>query len=219
MGSAFADFAASARLVIARDMRPSGEALAAAFAEGARARGVEVLDIGLASTDMLYFASGFLDAPGVMFTASHNPAQYNGIKFCLAGARPVGVDSGLAEVAAASRQYAQRPADGPLAALSTVDLSVEWVTHVHSFVDLTELAPLKIVADTANGMGGLVVPLVFDGTAAAGSTSSTPNSTARSRTTRPTRSTPTTWSTCSAGSWRPAPTWGWPSTVTPTGCS
>ncbi len=163
VGSAFADFAASTRLVIGRDMRPSGEALAAAFSEGARARGVEVLDIGLASTDMLYFASGFLDAPGVMFTASHNPAQYNGIKFCLAGARPVGVDSGLTQVAAGAREYARVPADGPLAASSTLDLGVEWVTHVHSFVDLTELAPLKVVADTANGMGGLVVPLVFDG--------------------------------------------------------
>ena len=86
--SAFATFAQSPRLVVARDMRASGVSLAAAFARGARAVGVEVLDLGLASTDFLYFASGFLDAPAAMFTASHNPAQYNGVKFCLAGAKP-----------------------------------------------------------------------------------------------------------------------------------
>jgi phosphomannomutase len=163
IGSAYADFVDAPRLVVARDMRPSGVALAAAFGEGARARGVEVLDLGLASTDMLYFASGYLDAPGVMFTASHNPAQYNGIKFCLSGARPVGVDTGLSAVADAARGYALTPADGPLAGLRDVDLMVEWVTHVHSFVDLTELRELKIVADTANGMGGLVAPRVFEG--------------------------------------------------------
>jgi phosphomannomutase len=163
VGSAFADFAGAERLVMGRDMRPSGEALSGAFAEGVRSRGVEVLDMGLASTDMLYFASGFLDVPGVMFTASHNPAQYNGIKFCLAGARPVGVESGLGDVARATAHYLDEPAAGPLAARSGVDLGVEWVTHVHSFVDLTELAPLKIVADTANGMGGLVAPRVFAG--------------------------------------------------------
>jgi phosphomannomutase len=137
--------------------------LSAAFAEGARARGVEVLDLGLASTDMLYFASGYLDAPGVMFTASHNPARYNGIKLCLAGARPVGVDSGLVEVADSARGYEAAPADGSLAEYRNIDLGVEWVTHVHSFVDLAELRELKIVADTANGMGGLVVPRVFEG--------------------------------------------------------
>lgn len=163
IGSAFADFIDAPRLVVARDMRPSGLTLAAAFGEGARARGVEVLDLGLASTDMLYFASGYLDAPGVMFTASHNPAQYNGIKFCLSGARPVGVDTGLSAVADAARGYALTPADGPLAGLRDVDLMVEWVTHVRSFVDLTELRELKIVADTANGMGGLVAPRVFEG--------------------------------------------------------
>jgi len=163
IGSAYADFIDAARLIVARDMRPSGVALATAFGEGARARGVEVLDMGLASTDMLYFASGYLDAPGVMFTASHNPAQYNGIKFCLAGARPVGADTGLNQVAAAAALYATTPADGPLAARRDVDLMVEWVTHVHSFIDLTQLRDFKVVADTANGMGGLVAPRVFAG--------------------------------------------------------
>ncbi|MDE3064186.1 MAG: phosphomannomutase/phosphoglucomutase [Acidobacteriota bacterium] len=163
VGSAFADLAGTPRIVMARDMRPSGVALSDAFAEGARARGVEVLDLGLASTDMLSFASGHLDVPGAMFTASHNPARYNGIKLCLAGARPVGQESGLAEVAAGALGYERAPATGALAARTPVDLTVEWVTHVHSFVDLTQLRELKIVADAANGMGGLVAPLVFAG--------------------------------------------------------
>src|SRR5579863_8059681 len=98
VGWAFARFAGTPRILVARDMRASGVELAAAFADGARAAGATVVDVGLASTDLLYFASGRLDAPGAMFTASHNPAAYNGIKLCLAGARPVGQDTGLAEV-------------------------------------------------------------------------------------------------------------------------
>jgi phosphomannomutase len=163
VGSAFATFAGAPRIVIARDMRPSGTALCEAFSEGARSVGVEVLDLGLASTDFLYFASGHLDAPGVMFTASHNPAQYNGIKLCLAGAKPVGVESGLVEIEAMTNSYLAEPASADMAASSTVDLMGEWVTHVHSFVDLGALRSLKIVADTANGMGGFVAPKVFEG--------------------------------------------------------
>src|ERR671916_1645926 len=86
------------RILVARDMRPSGVELASAFAVGAQRQGLDVVDLGLASTDLMYFASGRLDAPGAMFTASHNPAQYNGIKMCLSGARPVGQDTGLADV-------------------------------------------------------------------------------------------------------------------------
>ena len=163
VGSAFATFARSPRVVVARDMRPSGVTLARAFAEGARAAGVEVLDLGLASTDFLYFASGHLDAPGAMFTASHNPARYNGIKLCLAGARPIGVDTGLGEIEEMTRRFHAAPLTGPMAPTREVDLMVEWVTHVHSFVDLTDLRELRVVADTANGMGGYVVPRVFDG--------------------------------------------------------
>ena len=163
VGSAFATFAGAPRIVVARDMRPSGVALGAAFADGARAVGVEVVDLGLASTDMLYFATGYLDAPGAMFTASHNPARYNGIKLCRAGAAPVGTESGLAEVEAMTNSFLDAPATGAPAALTAQDLSVEWVTHVHSFVDLTELRELRVVADAANGMGGFVAPLVFDG--------------------------------------------------------
>ena len=163
VGSAFATFAAVPRIVIARDMRPSGVALCEAFAEGARAVGVSVIDLGLASTDFLYFATGFLDAPGAMFTASHNPAKYNGIKLCLAGARPVGVETGLADIEAMTVTYYDRPASGELASIADLDLMDEWVAHVHSFVDVKSLGPIKIVADAANGMGGLVAPKVFAG--------------------------------------------------------
>ncbi|MHB8826222.1 MAG: phosphomannomutase/phosphoglucomutase [Acidimicrobiales bacterium] len=161
VGSAFADHVAAPSVLIARDMRDSGVALSAAFAEGVRARGVEVVDIGLASTDLLYFASGYLDAPGAMFTASHNPSAYNGIKLCRAGARPIGTDTGLADIEAATVSYLASPATGELAELVKRNVLDEWVDHVHSFVDVGALTRLRIVADTANGMGGYVVPAVF----------------------------------------------------------
>jgi phosphomannomutase len=163
VGSAFGTFSETPRIVMARDMRASGESLSAAFAKGARAVGVEVVDCGLASTDFLYFASGYLGAPGAMFTASHNPAKYNGIKLCLAGAKPVGVESGLVDIEALTNEFYETPAEGELAEYTTLDLTNEWVTHVHSFADVSTFRPLKIVADTANGMGGLVAPLVFEG--------------------------------------------------------
>jgi phosphomannomutase len=165
IGAAFARFAADAdgatRVVLARDMRPSGIELSAAFAHGVRSQGLDVVDIGLASTDLLYFAAGRLDAPGAMFTASHNPAQYNGIKMCLSGARPIGEESGLRDIAALAGAGVD-PAEhsGELLSESLLD---EFVVHVRSFVDIGALRPLKIVADTANGMGGLVVPLAFAG--------------------------------------------------------
>ncbi len=162
IGAAFARFAESDRVLIARDMRPSGEELARAFAEGAKGQGVDVVDLGLASTDLIYFAAGHLDAPGAMFTASHNPAQYNGIKLCLSGARPVGQDTGLAKV----KQWAAEglsPVEGRQGSVSHQDLLGVYAEHVRSFVDVGLLAPLRLVADTANGMGGLVAPAVFDG--------------------------------------------------------
>ena len=163
VGSAFATFVASPRILVARDMRPSGVPLVAAFADGARAVGVEVVDLGLASTDLLYFAAGHLDAPGAMFTASHNPAAYNGIKLCLAGAAPVGAESGLREIEAATNEFLKSPAQGSPAPLHAADVTDEWVRHVRSFTDVSALRPLKIVADCANGMGGFIAPLVFAG--------------------------------------------------------
>lgn len=162
-GAAFATFANSSSIVIARDMRPSGVGLCAAFAEGARAIGVTVIDLGLASTDFLYFATGHLKRPGAMFTASHNPAQYNGIKLCLSDAKPIGVDTGLAEIEAMTNTFYVTPASGELAPMQKLDLMDEWVAHVHSFVDVSSLRHLNIVADTANGMGGYVAPRVFRG--------------------------------------------------------
>ncbi len=155
------------RVLVARDMRPSGVELVDAFAEGVTSVGADVLDLGLGSTDMLYFAAGDMDAPGAMFTASHNPAGYNGAKFCLAGARPVGQDTGLdriKEVAEASLQGGVVPVDTP-GTRSSADVLADFAAHVRSFVDVDRLAPLRVIADTANGMGGLVVPAVFEGLA------------------------------------------------------
>jgi phosphomannomutase len=151
------------RVVLARDMRPSGIELADAFADGVLDHGFDVVDIGLASTDLLYFASGRLDAPGVMFTASHNPAQYNGIKLCGSGARPIGEDSGLSEIKAFAHEAVDSGPTGPRGSRSSAELLGEFADHVRSFIDTAALRPLKVVADTANGMGGLVVPAVFDG--------------------------------------------------------
>ncbi|MGZ8565432.1 MAG: phosphomannomutase/phosphoglucomutase [Actinomycetota bacterium] len=161
IGAAFADWAHAPRLVLGRDCRLSSPELAAAFSEGATSRGVDVVDLGLASTDLLYFASGRLDLPGVMLTASHNPKQYNGLKFCLPGARPVGEDTGLVEIRAIVEQ-GERP---PMAARGVVEARAmleEYVEHVLSFVDASSMRPLSVAADTANGMGGLVVPAVLE---------------------------------------------------------
>jgi phosphomannomutase len=160
VGSAFARFTAAPRVVVARDMRESGAPLSEAFIEGAASEGATVTDLDLASTDLLYFASGRLDVPGAMFTASHNPARYNGIKMCRAGASPVGQDTGLGEIKALAGAFR---ANGSTARgrVEHADLLDEYAAHVRSFVDVDALAPLRVVADTANGMGGLVVPRVM----------------------------------------------------------
>jgi phosphomannomutase len=164
IGAAFARFAVdhggAERVLVARDMRPSGVELAAAFSTGVQRQGLDVVDLGLASTDLVYFAAGHLDAPGAMFTASHNPARYNGIKLCLAGARPIGEDTGLADIRRLTAEGVERPPVPP-GHLETADLLGAFAEHVRGFVDTSALAPLKVVADTANGMGGLVVPQVF----------------------------------------------------------
>jgi phosphomannomutase len=163
VGGAFVRFSGATTVLVGRDMRPSGVELAEAFAEGATATGADVVDLGLTSTDELYFASGFLDAPGAMFTASHNPAQYNGIKLCLAGARPVGIESGLADIRDDVEAGTAPPPGTPPGSVTRRDVLDDYATKVRSFVDAGVLHPLKVVADTANGMGGLVVPAVFAG--------------------------------------------------------
>jgi phosphomannomutase len=164
VGAAFARFAAddgASRVLVARDMRPSGEGLSRAFADGVTGQGLDVVDLGLASTDLIYFAAGKLDAPGAMFTASHNPARYNGIKLCLAGARPVGQDTGLARIKA-DAEAGPAPTERR-GTTSAQDVIGDYAEHVRSFADPSVLRPLRIVADTANGMGGLVAPAVFEG--------------------------------------------------------
>ena len=165
LGVGFATFTRASTVLVARDMRATGESLVHAFSEGAMSCGVDIVNLGLASTDLLYFAAGRLDAPGAMFTASHNPAEYNGIKFCLSGARPVGADTGLGEIKEIARAvmtgHAPRNATTP-GSMTTQDLLAAFADHVVSFVDTTALRPMRVVADTANGMGGLIVPVVFE---------------------------------------------------------
>ena len=160
IGGAFADWSRAPAIALGRDCRLSSPELAAALAEGITARGADVIDLGLASTDLLYFASGSLDVPAIMLTASHNPKQYNGLKFCLAGAKPVGEDTGLREI----RSLTEGPDRGSVASPGIVqerDLLAAYVEHVLSFVDVEAMRPMTVVADTANGMGGLVVPAVM----------------------------------------------------------
>jgi phosphomannomutase len=164
VGAAFARFAIdsegpSDRLLIGRDMRPTGVELADAFARGATSQGIDVVHLGLCSTDEVFFAAGHLDAPAAQLTASHNPAGYNGIKLALSGARPVGEDSGLDRIKADAAKGLE-PAGTP-GTVSEQDVLGDFAAHVHSFVDVVVLKPLKVVADTANGMGGLVAPAVF----------------------------------------------------------
>lgn len=165
LGVGFARFVDADRVLVAQDMRPSGEGLVEAFARGVMEQGVDVVRLGLASTDLVYFAAGRLDAPGAMFTASHNPAQYNGVKFCLAGARPVGADSGLGVIKATAQDVLDGDAPAPSrrpGTSSELDLLEEFADHVVSFIDPSTIRSLRVVADTANGMGGLIVPKVFE---------------------------------------------------------
>ncbi len=148
-------------VVIGHDMRPSGPELVAAFADGVREQGCDVILIGLASTDGLYFASGHLNIPGAMFTASHNPAQYNGIKLCRGGAAPVGQDSGLREIRAMIENDAIPTYDGPMGEISERDMLTEYAKYLRQLVDLSGIRPLKVVVDAGNGMGGFTVPAVL----------------------------------------------------------
>jgi phosphomannomutase len=161
IGVAFAGWSGASGIAVGHDCRLSSPALAAAVREGIAAQGADVVDLGLASTDLLYFASGSLDVAGVMLTASHNPPRYNGMKFCLPGARPVGQDTGLEEIRVRAEAGEPRPASAP-GRIERRDLLDAYADHVLSFVDVAAMRPLSVVADTANGMGGLVVPAVFD---------------------------------------------------------
>ncbi|MFF7391026.1 phosphomannomutase/phosphoglucomutase [Streptomyces scabiei] len=165
-GAAFAQVTGADAVVIGHDMRPSSPGLSRAFARGAAALGVDVTEIGLCSTDQLYYASGALNLPGAMFTASHNPAQYNGIKMCRAGAAPVGQDTGLAEIRELVEAWSESGAPAPAATPGTIthrDTLEDYAAHLRGLVDLTSVRPLKVVVDAGNGMGGHTVPTVFAG--------------------------------------------------------
>ncbi|MBU9764035.1 phosphomannomutase/phosphoglucomutase [Mycobacterium sp. TNTM28] len=163
VGGAFARLVrteGATQVVIGYDMRASSPSLAAAFADGVTAQGLDVVRIGLASTDQLYFASGQLDCPGAMFTASHNPAAYNGIKLCRAGAKPVGKDTGLSVIA--DEVIAGVPShDGRSGVVSDRDVLDDYGTFLRSLVDLSELRPLRIAVDAGNGMAGHTTPAVL----------------------------------------------------------
>ena len=159
VGAAFARVTGAERIVTARDMRASSAPLSAAFAEGVTAQGADVLEAGLGSTDLLYFASGSLDLPGAMFTASHNPARYNGIKLCRAGAAPVGQDTGLREIRALAEQDLE-PA-GRRGRVEQRDLLPAYADYLLGLVDLAAIRPLTVVVDAGNGMAGHTVPAVL----------------------------------------------------------
>lgn len=163
LGIATADGGPGA-VVVGHDMRPSGPDLVASFAEGVREMGCDVIEIGLASTDGLYFASGHLGLPGAMFTASHNPAQYNGIKLCRAGAAPVGQDSGLREITALIESGFTAP-EGPVGSISHQDLLPAYAEYLRTLVPVESGRHLTVVVDAGNGMGGYTVPAVLEGAA------------------------------------------------------
>ena len=164
VGAAFARFLKEERepatVVVGEDMRPSSPALADAFSAGVNSQGLDVIRIGLASTDMLYFAAGKLNLPGAMFTASHNPAAYNGIKMCLSGARPIGKESGLLTI----EKYVS---EGTAISLTQVgverkqEMLGDYVAHLLTLVDVSKIRRLKIVVDAGNGMAGHTAPAVF----------------------------------------------------------
>ncbi|MET4663027.1 phosphomannomutase [Streptomyces sp. PvP037] len=165
-GAAFARVTGATAVVTGHDMRPSSPGLSGAFARGAAAQGADVTEIGLCSTDQLYYASGALNLPGAMFTASHNPARYNGIKLCRPGAAPVGQDTGLTEIRELVEEWSESGAPEAAVSAGTItrrDTLDDYAAHLRSLVDLTAVRPLKVVVDAGNGMGGHTVPTVFDG--------------------------------------------------------
>jgi phosphomannomutase len=164
IGKAFIALTGADTLAIGQDMRPSSDPMAEALSEGATSQGADVIRVGLCSTDMIYYVSGALDVAAIMLTASHNPSQYNGLKFCRPGAVPVGQESGLAEL---KEMVAAGEPEGTAERRGSVrsgeDLLARYGEHVRGFVDKGVLRPLKVVADAGNGMAGHVLPTVFEG--------------------------------------------------------
>ena len=162
VGAAFARMTGAQAIVTVHDMRTSSAPLAEAFGAGAASQGADVLSAGLGSTDMLYYASGSLGIPGAMITASHNPAKYNGIKLCRAGARPVGAETGLVELRAMAEDGVPA-AQGAPGTITARDLLPGYADHLKTLVDLSAIRPLTVAVDAGNGMAGHTVPKVFEG--------------------------------------------------------
>ncbi|WP_332643214.1 phosphomannomutase/phosphoglucomutase [Aeromicrobium sp.] len=165
LGMAFAletGVATGGTVVIGHDMRDTSPVLAEAFSDGVRTQGGNVIGIGLASTDLLYFASGDLDLPGAMITASHNPAEYNGIKLCRAGAKPIGYDTGLSAIAEKATGFMASPVPAdPQGTYEELDALSRYADYLHELVPMPAGRRLKVVADAGNGMAGHTVPSVF----------------------------------------------------------
>jgi phosphomannomutase len=161
IGFGFVRFTTASRIVVGRDMRESSPSLASSFTSGAAAAGAAVVDVGEVSTDALYFASGRLDLPGAMFTASHNPPRYNGLKLCREKAAPIGGDSGLQDIRAISEE--EEVPDRIEADVEEMDILPDYAAHCRRLIDEDGLKPLKVAVDAGNGMAGKTVPLVFDG--------------------------------------------------------
>ena len=162
VGAAFIRLTGAPSIVTVHDMRTSSQPLAGAFARGAVSQGADVIESGLGSTDMLYYASGSLGMPGAMITASHNPAKYNGIKLCREGARPVGAETGLTQLRDAAAQGLP-PYHGTPGVIVQRDLLSGYAAHLKKLVDLSAIRPLKVAVDAGNGMAGHTVPKVFEG--------------------------------------------------------
>ncbi|MQB01705.1 MAG: phosphomannomutase/phosphoglucomutase [Actinobacteria bacterium] len=160
IGNAFARFVGAPRIAVGRDMRVSSPELCAAFVAGAVRAGAHVLDAGLVSTDALYFASGVFDVPAAMFTASHNPPRYNGIKMCREKAAPIGEESGLADIRRLAEEGPQIERDG--GGIEKIDVLADYAEHCRRMVDRSSLQPLRVAIDAGNGMAGKTVPIVFD---------------------------------------------------------
>ena len=161
IGRAFVTFLGERSIVTGRDMRLSSPPLSRAFIAGAIDQGADVTDIGLCSTDMLYYASGALDMPGAMFTASHNPKEYNGLKLCRRKAGPISMDTGIAEI----RDLVlagEFPEAAPRGKVTETDMLERYVEHVLGFIDVPSLRRLKVVADAGNGMAGMILPALYE---------------------------------------------------------
>lgn len=160
IGAAFAQFAGAGRIAVGRDVRESSPGLATALIDGITSQGVDVDDLGMITTDMVYYAAGAMDQPGAMVTASHNPKGYNGIKLCLAGAAPVGADTGLVEI----KQLAEQDLDaaGTRGQVTETDVLAGYVDHLISIIDTDNMTELRVIADGGNGVAGVAVPAVFE---------------------------------------------------------